>query len=43
MRGGAVGDRCCLDFLVLWLYHGLGDDDTGPPAWPTARSAIYPI
>ncbi|MGB1006585.1 MAG: AAA family ATPase [Thalassobaculaceae bacterium] len=28
MRGGAVSDRCCLDFLVLWLYHGLGDDDT---------------
>ena len=27
MRGGAVSDRCCLDFLVLWLYHGLGDDD----------------
>ena len=28
MRGGAVSDRCCLDFLVLWLYHGLGDDDS---------------
>lgn len=27
MRGGAVSDRCCLDFLALWLYHGLGDDD----------------
>ena len=26
MRGGAISDRCCLDFLVLWLYHGLGDD-----------------
>ena len=27
MHGGGVIERCSLDFLVLWLYHRLADDD----------------
>jgi nicotinamide riboside kinase len=27
MHGGGVIERCSLDFMALWLYHGLVDDD----------------